>query len=80
MKTFKNSTKDFKEISNIFCNMCGVELKKDSFGYFSPYFDVDYRWSYPSKFDNSIHSFTLCENCYENFIKTFKLPPTTQDL
>ncbi len=79
MKKFKSVKIECKETISIFCNMCGEEVQKDQHGYYHSFFDTSYRWEYPSKFDNEVHSFQLCEKCYENFISSFKLPPNIEN-
>ncbi len=79
MKKFKSIKIDAIDTETIFCNMCGYEISKDDYGYYSSYFDTAFRWNYPSKFDNEVHSFQLCEKCYENLISNFKLPPTIEN-
>ncbi len=79
MKKFKSIKIDAIDIENIFCNMCGLEIAKDKFGNYSSYFDSTFRWNYPSKFDNEVHTFQLCEKCYEKLISEFKLPPDIEN-
>ncbi|MFV0520525.1 MAG: hypothetical protein ACK5LY_09680 [Lachnospirales bacterium] len=75
MRELKKIKIKFKNIGSPFCNKCGDEIKKDLYGYYNSHFKSSFRWQYPSKFDNEVHSFKLCENCYEEFIESFKIPP-----
>ena len=33
------------------------------------------QWGYFSKRDGEIHSFLLCEDCYDEMVKKFVIPP-----
>ncbi len=79
MKKFKSVKVECKELESILCNKCGKELKNHKNGFYHSFFDTSYRWEYPSKFDNEVHSFQLCEECYEQFIKSFHYPPDIEN-
>lgn len=74
MKTYKKTLKEVEEIDIVVCNCCGKEIKTDSHGYTPDHLSVEKRWSYHSCFDNSIHSFDICQDCYQKIIDSFKLP------
>ena len=59
---------------SILCNMCGKQIDKSN-GIMKEDFFTGYKeWGYFSNMDLEIHKFILCEKCYENLIKTFKIP------
>lgn len=62
------------KISDVKCNCCGKTIEKDSLGHIADYLSIEKRWSYGSDFDNEIHHFDICEECYKNIISKFKLP------
>lgn len=74
MKAYKNETIVAKKILNVKCNCCGKDIATDKFGYTSDYLSVEKRWGYGSTFDNEVHSFDICEDCYKKLIKEFKIP------
>lgn len=60
----------------VFCNVCGNEIKFDYGLPAQDYIHVDKSWGYCSSKDNQVHSFDICESCYDRLIKTFKIKPT----
>lgn len=74
MKTYKDETIVAKKLSSVKCNCCGEDIATDKFGYTSDYLSVEKRWGYGSTFDNEVHSFDICEDCYRKIIKGFKIP------
>ncbi len=71
MKTYKKETVLAEKVSSIKCNICGNEIGTDRA---TDYLSVEKRWGYGSSFDNEVHSFDICENCYKQLILKFKLP------
>ncbi len=62
------------KISDVKCNCCGKTIKKDGLGHIADYLSIEKRWGYGSDFDNEVHSFDICEQCYKKIISKFKLP------
>ncbi len=61
-------------LKKVICNQCGRELKVEN-GYLKEEcFSVDYRLGYFSNEDGCRHQFDLCEACYREWIKKFKIP------
>jgi len=54
----------------------GNEIKFDCGLPICDYIHVDKAWGYCSDKDNQVHSFDICESCYDRWIKTFKIKPT----
>ena len=51
------------------CNKCGREITNEDI------LEVEKRWGYFSNNkDNEVHSFDLCEKCYDEFVSTFLVP------
>ena len=72
LKEYKNEVIS-EDVQEIFCNVCGTEIKKNSFGYYDQHLSVEKQWGYGSPFDSETHSFDICHDCYESLIKTFKI-------
>lgn len=71
MRVYEN-----KELSLIICNRCKKEIpvrndvpREDSLF-------VEKRWNYFSDKDNEVHTFDLCEDCYDKMIADFLISPT----
>lgn len=58
------------------CNCCGKTLRISNLKTTSTEDALRIRkeWGYFSKKDLRIDSFVLCEDCYDEWIKTFKIP------
>ncbi len=72
MKQYK--TKEILEVSKIICNKCGKEIERKNGRLEEDVLQVEKRWGYPSEKDNEVHSFDLCEDCYDEIIRTFLIP------
>lgn len=58
----------------IYCNSCGKELKKENGILKEDAFEATKEWGYFSNRDMQVHSFNICEECYEKLIADFKIP------
>lgn len=54
----------------VYCNQCGQAIEKRR----EDYLEVNKEWGYFSNKDLEIHNFCLCEKCYDEIVKGFKLP------
>ena len=59
----------------LFCNGCGSILKYENDILREDVFEGKKQWGYFSKRDGEIHSFLLCEDCYDEMVKKFVIPP-----
>ncbi len=59
---------------NIVCNKCKKDIEKNIHNYYNDFLQINKRWNYHSSFDNEVHTFYLCEECYKKFINTFLVP------
>nr|WP_318686352.1 hypothetical protein [uncultured Acetatifactor sp.] len=58
----------------VVCNRCGKELKLEK-GYLKEgCFTVDYAFGYFSEKDGIRHRFDLCESCYDEILRQFRIP------
>lgn len=72
MRKYNSDTK--QELTQVQCNICKKYLKVKNGIIMEGVFSVDYNWGYFSKKDGEIHSFDLCEDCYDFWVKTFDVP------
>ena len=64
-----------KEVFKIICNKCGKEIFVKNGIAEEDVLSVEKRWGYFSNNkDNEVHSFDLCEKCYDEFVSTFLVP------
>ncbi|MBQ1193131.1 MAG: hypothetical protein IIX45_03320 [Lachnospiraceae bacterium] len=63
-----------RKLLNVKCNMCGKELQMKNDVLTEGALIVDFTWNYFSNKDGEIHSFDMCEECYDDIIKKFKIP------
>lgn len=62
-----------KKVVKIICNKCGKEILVKNGIAEEEVLSVEKRWGYFSNKDNELHEFDLCENCYDEFVKTFAI-------
>ena len=74
MKVFKNYLVKKEKTINIYCNKCGAEITKIGSSNFADFLEIKKYWGYFSEKDGEIHSFDICEDCYNQFINSFKIP------
>jgi hypothetical protein len=63
-----------KAVEKIICNKCGREILVRNEIPDEDVLDVRKRWGYFSEKDNEVHSFDICERCYDEWIQTFRIP------
>ncbi len=63
----------------IYCNMCGKEIHTEGTVPEREGLHVEKEWGYFSGKDGEIHRFDLCEECYDNMIRSFLLPPEKEE-
>lgn len=66
-------------VKKIKCNMCGKEIAVENGVIRQGVFSCDYQWGYFSGKDGEIHSFDLCESCYDKIIENFKILPEIKE-
>jgi len=73
MKTFTIKTIQVQETDAVYCNKCGSqcdhETEKD-------YASLEVHWGFWSRKDMQKHAWDICEDCYDQFVATFTLPPS----
>ena len=76
MKKYELKTVEKNIATSTVCNKCGKEFLHDEDGYHDgqvEHFVVGYGWG--SFLDMSVFKFDLCDNCFYEFVKTFKIEP-----
>lgn len=71
MRKYTNGEEQVLEV--VRCNKCGRDIPHNNHIIKEGIFSVDYKWGYFSDKDREIHSFDLCEECYNELIKSFKI-------
>ena len=72
MRQYKTEKQEKKEIDKIICNKCGKEIKVIRGVAQEDFLEVNKRWGYFSNKDNQEDTFELCEECYDEFVASFK--------
>ena len=62
----------------IICNKCGKEINMENGMYYQDVLSVEKRWGYFSEKDNEVHTFDICESCYDEWTSTFLIPVETE--
>ena len=63
-----------RQDNKIICNRCGKEILVEKNIYHQDVLTVEKRWGYFSEKDNEVHTFDICETCYDEWTSTFVLP------
>lgn len=72
MRTYKKTSVEKLEVDTVHCNKCGAQCDYTAF---KDYASMDVCWGYHSNKDLEKHSWDLCEDCYDEFVATFAVPP-----
>lgn len=73
MRQYTEIQKETKEIDKIICNKCGKEIPVFRGVPQEDVLEVEKRWGYFSGKDNQVDRFDLCEECYDEFVKSFRI-------
>lgn len=73
MRQFKEQTRKVKEVTSIVCNKCGRVIPVVEGVPQEDVLTVDKRWGYFSEKDNRRDHFDLCESCYDELTRNFKI-------
>ncbi len=74
MKVLKGYFIKKQKAVNIYCNKCSKEIPKKDKTHFSDFLEINKQWGYFSDSDGETHSFDICQDCYNEFISSFKIP------
>lgn len=64
----------------LFCNACGKKIQMENDILREDVFEGKKEWGYFSKKDVTLHSFILCEECYDQMVSSFVIPPEITDV
>lgn len=60
---------------NIYCNVCGERLEAiPEANTLKEHLSIKKEWGYFSGKDFKVHSFDVCETCYDKWVDTFAIP------
>lgn len=68
-----------QELTAIVCNRCKRLIPLDGGMLKAGVFSASMIWGYFSKKDGEIHEWDLCEECYDELMKTFAIPPHIEE-
>ncbi len=63
----------------LICNGCGRSLEVNNGILREDVFEGKKQWGYFSERDGEIHSFLLCESCYDKMIQGFLVAPLVKE-
>ena len=73
MRQYTTTVKAQHEIEKIICNKCGREIPVRQGIPQEDVLEVEKRWGYFSNKDNRVDHFDICEACYDEFVKSFRI-------
>jgi hypothetical protein len=76
MRNFDTALVSISILKTITCNCCGEDIRMNTTEVLDDFVHIHKQWGYLSPYDGENHNIDLCNNCYSNIIKTFKIPPT----
>jgi ribosomal-protein-alanine N-acetyltransferase len=68
-----------EEIVTVVCNKCKKAMKVEDNIVKEGLFEAAYQFGYFSKKDGEVHSFDLCEDCYDDIAGDFLIPPEVSE-
>lgn len=69
-----------KERRDLFCNACGRKIFMENGILKEDVFEGKKEWGYFSHKDVTMHSFIMCEACYDKMISGFAIPPQVTEV
>lgn len=70
----KDKKRASKKNEGLTCNCCGKEILVENGIIKEGTFLAEITWGYFSRKDGEKDSFTLCEDCYDDFVGKFSIP------
>lgn len=67
-------------VKEVVCNVCGRTLEMKNGILREDAFEARKQWGYFSKKDAMMHSFVMCESCYDKIVDSFAIPPTVEEV
>lgn len=75
MRQYHRIIKETQELDTIVCNGCGKRIPVIKGVPAEDVLEVEKRWNYASGKDNQVHRFELCETCYDEMVRHFRIKP-----
>lgn len=63
----------------VYCNVCGIPLEINQVVSKKDYVFIQKKWGYFSEKDGEVHTIRLCEHCYDQWVRSFKVPVTIRE-
>ena len=79
MRQYRTNIKETKEIDKIICNKCGKEIPVSKGVASQDVLQIEKQWGYFSEKDGRRDRFDLCEECYDELVKSFLIPMESED-
>lgn len=79
MKQYKKIESEQEVIDKMYCNKCGKTIQIENDILKEAVFSGANSWGYFSKKDGEMHEFDICEECYDAFVGSFKVPVNVRD-
>lgn len=79
MRAYNRIEQQELKLKKVSCNKCGRNLVVEDGILKEGCFSVDYKFDYFSNKDGYIYSFDLCENCFDRWVREFKMPVEIQE-
>ncbi len=73
MRQYRTELERTEKIEKIICNKCGREILIHGGIPQEDVLEVEKRWGYHSRRDNQVDCFDLCEDCYDELIRSFRI-------
>lgn len=67
------------KLARVVCNQCGRSLEVKNGVPTIDWFAADKEWGFFSDKDGQIHSFDLCEECYNQLVSGLKIAPFVRE-
>lgn len=74
MRQYCTELKETKETKKIICNKCGKEIVVTGGIPREDVLEVEKHWGYFSGKDGQTDRFDLCEDCYDEWVGSFRIP------
>lgn len=68
-----------QELTAIVCNRCKKKIPLDKGILKHGVFSAAAAWGYFSEKDGEVHAWDLCEECYDEIVKEFAIPPQIEE-
>ncbi len=79
MKDYTEIDSKVRVLKEVRCNKCGDLICNHQNIDKTDFLEVSKRWGYFSPYDNEVHNFHLCIDCYKTFVDTFNIPLDDND-